>query len=76
MLHVEDLPIKLLAKLAGVVEYNDCIYAEGSDFLQWVSWYDTKQSDSEAPVMLELWGMCNPIYQPLRSGRIWHKLNF
>ena len=24
---------------------------------QWVSWYDTKQSDVDAPAMLELWGM-------------------
>ena len=24
---------------------------------QWMSWYDTKQSDGKAPVMLELWGM-------------------
>ena len=51
--------------------------------------YDTKQSDSEVPLMLELWGMQSthllpslpgplwleavapdPIYQPLRSGRM------
>ena len=24
---------------------------------QWVSWYDTKQSDGEVPVLLGLWGM-------------------
>ena len=51
--------------------------------------YDTKQSDGDVPVMLELWGIRStpslpflpvtlwpgvvapdPIYQPLRSGRI------
>ena len=32
--------------------------------------------DDEALVMLELWGMQSTIYQPLRSGRIWHKVNF
>ena len=36
----------LLAQSAEAVEYTDCIPAEG---------YDTKQSDGEASVMLELW---------------------
>ena len=43
---------------AGPVEYTDCTSAEGHDSPhQRVSWYDTKQSDGEVPVMLELWGM-------------------
>ena len=38
------------AQSSGVVEYTDCISAKYPR-------YDTKQSDDEAPVMLELWGM-------------------
>ena len=33
--------------------------------------YDTKQSDGEVPVMLELWGMwCTPLL-PLLPGPLW-----
>ncbi len=34
-----------IAKSAEAIEYTEC------------PWYDAKQSDGEAPVMLELWGM-------------------
>ena len=27
-------------------------------------------------VLMEFQNYDNPIYQPLRSGRIWHKVNF
>ena len=37
--------MKVVTQLAGTVEYNEC------------PGYDTKQSDGEAPLMLELWGM-------------------
>ena len=33
--------------------------------------YDTKQSDSEAPVMLELWGMKSTPSLPLHPGPLW-----
>ena len=33
--------------------------------------YDTKQSDSEASVMLELWGMWNTILLPSLEGPLW-----
>ena len=33
--------------------------------------YDTKQSDSEVPVMLELWGMWNTCSLPLPPGPLW-----
>ena len=33
-----------------------------------VSWYDTKQSDSEAPLILELWGMQSTPLLPSNSG--------
>ena len=45
-------PIK--AQSAGVVEYTDFFSAEGKDFPNECPDYDTKQSDSEAPVNLEL----------------------
>ena len=38
---------------------------------QRVSWYDTKQSDSEAPVMLEFWGMQNTASLPSLPGPLW-----
>ena len=42
---------------AGTAEYTDCITTEESDIANDCLRYDTKQSDGEAPVMLELWGM-------------------
>ena len=44
-----------IAKSAGAVEYTDCASAEEQDSHERVSWYDTKQSNGEVPVMLELW---------------------
>ena len=46
-----------LAQSAGDVEYADCFSAEGSYPLNQCPGYDTKQSESEVPVILELWGM-------------------
>ena len=44
------------AQSVGAVEYTDCITAEGKDPpSKRCPWYDTKQSDGEAPVMLEYW---------------------
>ena len=37
----------------------------------WVSWYDTKQSDSKVPVMLELWGMRSTPSVPSLPGPLW-----
>ena len=34
--------------------------------------YDTKQSDGEVPVMLELWGMQNTPLLLLLPGPLWH----
>ena len=36
-----------------------------------MSWYDTKQSNGEAPVMLELWGMQST---PLPPGSLWPRV--
>ena len=38
---------------------------------QWVSWYDTKQSDCEVPVMLELWGMWSTHSLLSLPGPLW-----
>ena len=45
------------AQLVGTVEYTDCISAEEQDYPNELPGYDTKQSDGEASVILEFWGM-------------------
>ena len=35
------------------------------------SWYDTKQSDGEASVVLELWGMQSTSSLPSLTGQLW-----
>ncbi len=48
----------MLSQSAGAPEYTDCISAEGQDPTpNEYPEYETKQSDGEFPVMLELWGM-------------------
>ena len=60
-----------LVQLAGAVEYTDCIPAEGKDSPNECSRYDTKQSDGEAPVMLELRGMWSTSVLLLLPGPLW-----
>ena len=36
--------------------------------------YDTKQSDGEAPVMLELWGMWSTLSLPSFPGPLWSEV--
>ena len=48
-----------LAQSAGAVEDTDCLG------------YETKQSDSEVPVMLGLWGMQSTPSLPLLPGPHW-----
>ena len=55
----------------GAVEYTDCTSAKGQAPIQRVSWYDTKQSFSEAPAILELWGMWNTPSLPSLPGLLW-----
>ena len=45
------------ARVGGAVEYTDCISTEWWDSSNKCPGYDAKQSDSEAPVRLKLWGM-------------------
>ena len=52
-----------VTQLAGVAEYTNYISAEVSDSSNEWSEYDTKQSDGEVPVMLELWRKhCTPLF--------------
>ena len=41
-----------IVQSVGAAEYTNCISAEGSDSPQECYWYETKQSDGEASVML------------------------
>ena len=45
------------AHSAGAEEYTDSTSEEEKDYSNEYPEYDTKQSDGEVPVMLELWGM-------------------
>ena len=45
-----------MAQSTEAAEYTGCISAEGYDALKCPG-FDTKQSDGEAPIMLERWGM-------------------
>ena len=53
-----------MAQSAGATKYTDCIFAEALDSHIEYSGYNTKQSDCEAPVMLELWGMQSTLLLP------------
>ena len=47
---------------AGAVEYTDCIFAQGYPPPSKSPDYDIKQSDGEAPIMMELWECRVPFY--------------
>ena len=56
---------------AGAVEYTNCISVEGQVSFNECPGYDTKQSDNEAPVMLELWGLWSFKSSPSLLGPLW-----
>ena len=60
------------AQLAGAVEYTNCISVEEKDSPNECPEYDTKWSDGEVQVMLELWGMRSTPSLPLVPGPLWH----
>ena len=60
----------LITRLGGVVNYIDCFSAEGMARNECLG-YDTKQSDGEIPVMLELCGMLSTPLLPLLPGPLW-----
>ena len=64
------LPIQDQDKSAWDVEYTDCISAGGLGPHEYLR-YDPKQSDHEAPVMLELWGMHSTPSLPSLRGPLW-----
>ena len=63
-----------MAQSAGAVEYTDCISREESDSPNEYPGNDIKQSDSEAPVMLELWGMQSTPSLLLVPGELWPRV--
>ena len=56
---------------AGAVEYIDCISAERQGLPNECPGHDIKQSDSEAPVMLKLWGIWSIPSLPLLPDPLW-----
>ena len=62
------------AKSSGAREYTDCISAEGYDSLKGCPTCNTKQSDGETLVMLELWGMQSTPLLPSLPGRLWPRV--
>ena len=56
---------KRIVKLAVAVEYTDCISVDVWDSPNKCSGYDTKQSDDEASLTQELWGMSSIPLSPL-----------
>ena len=65
------IPKATLAQLTRIVEYTDCFSAEKWDTPNEWSGYDTKQSDGEVLVMLELWGMRSAPSLPSLQGPFW-----
>ena len=65
-----------IAQSAWTVKYTDCISAEELKKKQKneCPGYDTKQSDGEAPVMLELWEMQSTSSLPLLPGSLWPRV--
>ena len=55
-----------LAQSAGVVEYTELVSTPNEHPA-----YDTKQSDSETPVMLELWGVLSSPSLLSFPGQLW-----
>ena len=69
--NIELSPKCNVAQSAGAVEYTNCVSVEGQDFSNDSLGYDTKQSESEVPVMLELWGIQSTLLLPLLPGPLW-----
>ena len=59
-----------MAQSAGDVEYTECFFAEGYPRNE-CPVYDTKQSESGAPVMLEFRGMWSTLSLPSLKGPLW-----
>ena len=57
---------------AGAVEYTDCTSTEG--VRPPPATIDTKQSDGEVPVMMELWGKRSTPSLPSLPGPLWSRV--
>ena len=69
---LEEKIISQIALSAGAVEYTDCFSTERLEpHLNECLGYDTKQSDGEIPVMLELWGKWSTTSLPSLPGPLW-----
>ena len=53
------------------MEYTDSISAEGQDSFNECPGFDTKQSDAETSVILELWGMQSTPSLPSLPISLW-----
>ena len=63
--------IRKIAYLYIAVEYTDCVSAEGLDAPNECPGYDTKQSDGEVPIMVELWEMQSTPSLPSLPSLLW-----
>ena len=62
----------ILAQSAGAAEHTDCFSAEDQDsHFNECPVYDTKQSDHEVAMILELWWMQITPLLPLLPGSLW-----
>ena len=63
--------LSILIQLAGAKEHTNWISAKELDTLSVWTPYDMKQSDSEAPVILELWGKTEYPFFSIASTLTW-----
>ena len=61
----------IFAQSSGAVEYTDSFSAKSSSPPNECPGYDTKQSDGEVRVILELWGMLGTPSLPSLPGPLW-----
>ena len=59
------------AESARAAKYTNCISVNGQDSSNEYPGYGTKQSDSVAQIMIELWGMWSTYLLPLLTGPLW-----
>ena len=60
-----------MAQTDGAVEYTGCSSTAGKDLPDECPDYDTKQSDDEVTVMVEVWGMWSTPLLPSLPGPFW-----
>ena len=73
-----DMPlnkeIKFWPSQMGVWRIHRLILCRGVRIPEWVSCYDSKQSDGEVPEMQEFWGMLSTYSLPSLPCQLWHLL--